>query len=264
MVQETPEQACRRRMRLGKILESAARACGIEPDYAPTDAEGIAEYMSNCDSGRFCALGTMSPREAAEWSRETSQSVPQSLREASGEVTREERAETWATSNLPEEFQDVEPDWERARDTSWLWLCGPVGVGKTRSVCSTAKALAGMGKHPVFVSEAEAFDRIKASFDGGTDPTIGYQRAEVLIVDDVGKTPLSEWSASVYFLIIDYRWSHHLQTLFTSQLRPSEWVDTAGEANSRTADAISSRLKGSCRVRGMRGVDRRGQKKQKN
>ena len=260
MIQETPEQARKRRMRWGKVLEGVAKACGIEPTYAPVDADGIAEYMANCESGRFCALGTMSTKEAAEWSRETSQNVPQSLREASGEITREERAETWARDNLPDEFRDVEPDWEMARDQRWLWLCGPVGVGKTRSVCATAKALAGMGKHPVFVSEAEMFDRIKASFDGRADPTLGYQRSEVLIIDDVGKTPLSEWSASVYFLIVDYRWSHHLQTLFTSQLRPSEWVDTAGEANARTADAISSRLKGSCRVRGMRGVDRRGQK----
>lgn len=260
MIQETPEQAYKHRMRWGKILERVAKAYGIEPTYAPTDADGIAEYMAHCKPGRFCALGTMSPKEAAEWSRETSQNVSQSLREASGEVTLEERAETWAEDSLPDEFRDVEPDWERAKDTDWLWLCGPVGVGKTRSVCATAKAIAGMGKHPVFVSEAEMFDRIKASFSGGADPTLGYQRADVLIIDDVGKTPLSEWSASVYFLIIDYRWSHHLQTLFTSQLRPSEWVDTAGEANSRTADAISSRLKGICRVRGMKGVDRRGQK----
>lgn len=260
MIEETPEQAYKRRMKWGRILERVAKAYGIEPTYAPTDAEGIAEYMARCESGRFCALGTMSPKEAAEWSRETSQNVSQSLREASGEVTREERAETWAKDSLPEEFRDVEPDWERAKDAGWLWLCGPVGVGKTRSVCATAKALAGMGKHPVFVSEAEMFDRIKASFDGGTDPTLSYQRAEVLIIDDVGKTPLTEWSASVYFLIVDYRWSNHLQTFFTSQLRPSEWVDTAGEANSRTADAISSRLKGSCMVRGMKGVDRRGQK----
>ena len=260
MVQETPEQAYKRRMKWGKILGSVAKAYGIEPTYAPVDAEGIAEYMSRCEPGRFCALGAMTPKEAAEWSRETSQSVPQSLREASGEVTREERAESWARGKLPEEFQGVEPDWERAKDSRWLWLCGPVGVGKTRSVCATAKAFAGMGKHPVFVSEAEMFDRIKASFDGGADPTLSYQRAEVLIIDDVGKTPLSEWSASVYFLIVDYRWSHHLQTLFTSQLRPSEWVDTAGEANARTADAISSRLKGSCRVCGMKGVDRREQK----
>lgn len=260
MIEETPEQARKRRMRWGKVLEGVAKAYGIEPTYAPTDADGIAEYMANCQSGRFCALGTMSPKEAAEWSRETSQNVPQSLREASGEITLDERAETWARNNLPDEFRDVEPDWERAKDSRWLWLCGPVGVGKTRSVCATAKALAGMRKHPVFVSEAEMFDRIKASFDGGADPTLVYQRADVLVIDDVGKTPLTEWSASVYFLIIDYRWSHHLQTLFTSQLRPSEWVETAGEANARTADAISSRLKGSCRVRGMKGVDRREQK----
>ena len=260
MIQETPEQAYKRRMKWGKTLERVAKAYGIEPTYAPTDAGGIAEYMANCKSGRFCALGTMSPKEAAEWSRETSQSVSQSLREESGEITRDERAETWARDNLPDEFRGVEPDWERAKDPRWLWLCGPVGVGKTRSVCSTAKALAGMGKHPVFVSEAEMFDRIKASFAGGADPTLGYQRADVLVIDDVGKTPLSEWSASVYFLIVDYRWSHHLKTLFTSQLRPSEWVDTAGEANARTAGAISSRLKGSCRVCRMRGVDRREQK----
>lgn len=260
MIDETPEQARKRRMKWGKILEGVAKAYGIEPTYAPTGADGIAEYMAHCEPGRFCALGTMSPKEAAEWSRETSQNVSQSLREASGEVTREERAETWAKDNLPEEFRDVTPNWERAKDSGWLWLCGPVGVGKTRSVCATAKALAGIGKHPVFVSEAEMFERIKASFDGGSDPTLSYQRADVLVIDDVGKTPLTEWSASVYFLIVDYRWSHHLQTLFTSQLRPSEWVDTTGEANARTADAISSRLKVSCKVCGMRGVDRRGGK----
>ena len=152
MIQETQEQAYKRRMKWGKILERVAKAYGIEPTYAPTDADGISEYMSHCEPGRFCALGTMSPKEAAEWSRETSQNVSQSLREASGEVTREERAEAWANDNLPEEFRDVEPDWERARDTGWLWLCGPVGVGKTRSVCATAKAIAGIGTHPVFVS----------------------------------------------------------------------------------------------------------------
>lgn len=260
MIEETPEQARKRRMKWGKILEGVAKACGIEPTHAPIDAEGIADYMAHCEPGRFCALGSMSPKEAAEWSRATSRNVPQSLREASGEVTREERAETWAKDKLPEEFRGVTPNWERAKDSGWLWLCGPVGVGKTRSVCATAKALAGMGRKPVFVSEAEMFDRIKASFDGGSDPTLVYQRSDVLIIDDVGKTKLNEWSASVYFLIIDYRWSHHLQTLFTSQLRPSEWVDTAGEANARTADAISSRLKGSCKVCGMRGVDRRGEK----
>lgn len=260
MIEETPEQAYKRRMRWGKILERVAKAYGIEPTYSPTDADGIAEYMANCESGRFCALGTMSPKEAAEWSRETSQSVPQSLREASGEITRDERAETWAKDNLPEEFRDVEPDWERARDAGWLWVHGPVGVGKTYSVCAIAKALAGMGKHPLFVSEAQMFDRIKASFDGGTDPTLGYQRAEVLIIDDVGKTPLTEWSASVYFLIVDYRWSHHLQTIFTSQLKPSEWTKVTGEANKRTADALFSRIKGSCKVCVKRGVDRREQK----
>lgn len=260
MIEETPEQAYKRRVRWGKILERVAKAYGIPPTYASTDAQGIADYMSNCEPGRFCALGTMSPKEAAEWSRETSQNVPQSLREASGEVTREERAETWAMDNLPEEFRDVEPDWKRANDDGWLWVHGPVGVGKTYSVCAIAKALAGMGKRPMFVSESQMFDRIKASFDGGTDPTLGYQRADVLIIDDVGKTPLTEWSASVYFLIVDYRWSHHLQTLFTSQLKPSEWTKVTGEANKRTADALFSRIKGSCKVCVKGGVDRRGQK----
>lgn len=260
MIEETPEQAYKRRVRWGKILERVAKAYGIEPIYAPTDADGIAEYMANCEPGRFCALGTMSPKEAAEWSRETSQSVSQSLREASGEITRDERAETWANDNLPEEFRDVEPDWERASDAGWLWVHGPVGAGKTYSVCAIAKALAGMGKSPLFVSEAQMFDRIKASFDGGEDPTIGYQRAEVLIIDDVGKTPLTEWSASVYFLIVDYRWSNHLQTVFTSQLKPSEWTKVTGEANKRTADALFSRIKGRCRVCVKVGVDRRGQK----
>lgn len=260
MVRETQEQAHKRRMRWGKVLERVAKAYGIEPTCAPTDAEGIAEYMSHCESGRYCALGSMTPHEAAEWSRETSQDVPQSLREASGEVTREERAETWAKDSLPEEFRDVEPDWERARKYGWVWVHGPVGVGKTRGVCAIAKALAGMGKNPLFVSEAQMFDRIKASFDGGTDPTLGYQRADVLIIDDVGKTPLTEWSVSVYFLIVDYRWSHHLQTIFTSQTNISEWTNTAGDADKRTADALESRLKGSCQSCKLEGSDRRQQK----
>lgn len=260
MIQETPEDAHKRRMKWGRVLEGVAKAYGIEPTYAPTDAKGIADYMAHCKPGRFCALGSMSPKEAAEWSRETSQSVPQSLREESGEVTREERADTWAKSKLPDEFRDVEPDWERARDAGWLWVHGPVGVGKTYSVCAIAKALAGMGKQPLFVSEAQMFDRIKASFDGGSDPTLSYQRAEVLVIDDVGKTPLTDWSASVYFLIVDYRWSHHLQTLFTSQLRPSDWTKTTGEANKMTAEALYSRIKGSCAVRKLDGEDRREKK----
>ena len=117
-----------------------------------------------------------------------------------------------------------------------------------------------MGKDVLFVSEAEMFDRIKASFDGGADPTLGYQRAGVLIIDDVGKAQLTEWSVSVYFLIVDYRWSHHLQTLFTSQMNISDWTNTAGDANKRTADALESRLKGSCQSYSLGGSDRRQEK----
>ena len=102
MIDETPEQAHKSRVKWGRTLEMVAKAYGIEPTYAPTDADGIADYIANCEPGRFCALGTMSPKEAAEWSRETSQSVSQSLREASGEVTREEREDSWAKDNLPE------------------------------------------------------------------------------------------------------------------------------------------------------------------
>lgn len=257
---ETAEQAAKRRERWARVLEGVARAYGIEPTFAPTDARGIAAYMASCGPGRFCALGTMSPKEAAEWSRETSQNVSQSLREASREITREERSETWAASGLPEEFRDVAPDWRRAEGSGWMWVHGPVGVGKTRAVCAIAKALAGMGRHPLFVTEADMFHRIKASFDGGADPTRDYQRSDVLVIDDVGKTSLTDWSASVYFLIIDYRHSHRLQTLFTSQLRPSEWVATASEANVRTADAIGSRLMGACRSFRLDGADRRVRK----
>jgi hypothetical protein len=68
-----------------------------------------------------------------------------------------------------------------------LWFCGSVGKGKTTLACAAAATLAMVGRHPLYVTIAEA---IAASEDVGVMNVL--RMPELLVLDWTGLTPTGD------------------------------------------------------------------------
>ena len=114
------------------------------------------------------------------------------------------------------------------------------GSGKTFLASILGNSLAEAGKRVVWYSMPELLRSIKASFDKDsydrkTDEVERAQRAEVLILDDIGSEKKSEWVNETMFLIVDERLKTCRPTIFTANAEP----DNLGY-DPRISDRIAS------------------------
>lgn len=102
---------------------------------------------------------------------------------------------------------------------------GPCGCGKTHLACAIANKLLPMGVDVKFVRLADLYDRLRATYDGAereSEVMNEYKEVKLLIVDDVGTTATTEWSASQFHTIIDGRMNYELPTILTTNLTLEE------------------------------------------
>lgn len=139
------------------------------------------------------------------------------------------------------------------------WVFGPSGTGKTRLASCALAALVEGGRTGCKVTDQRLSQLLRDTFDGRGDyaEVMGrYCQAQVLLLDDLGKARCTEWFGSALFDLVDWRWSHLLPTLVTSQLLPAQWEALAASQGcaKATAEAIVDRLKDGARL--MRTVGR--------
>lgn len=92
---------------------------------------------------------------------------------------------------------------------------------------------------PVFIPESNLLDRLQANVaDAQISPREQFQKAPILFIDDMWrKTTGRDWVNDELFTIIDYRYTHKLPTIITSNL----------PLNSKEIDVrIASRLNAMC------------------
>lgn len=129
-----------------------------------------------------------------------------------------------------------------------MYICGEFGTGKTWLAAAIGNAV------------ARQYYRVRyGTFSGITEELISAQksgdytekwhcyakRAELLIIDDVGKEKPSGWKLQTLFRLIDERGNENLSTIFTSNYGPatlSERISTDKD-DGITAGAIKDRLK---------------------
>ncbi len=137
--------------------------------------------------------------------------------------------------------------------TLGLGLRGGVGVGKTTICCAVANAALDAGISAKFCSVAGLMDTLNSasrfsSQDDVSDLIAEYARVRVLVLDDLGREPLTRRTLPWLYELLNQRWLNRrpilLPTNYTFEALTARYVDAAQRANEDVslAEAIVDRL----------------------
>ena len=139
--------------------------------------------------------------------------------------------------------------------TSWHWLvlAGSLGWGKTH--IGMAILVARTEHHPdwgplgVYASTPTLLEELRRGYEDGTYHSAleAYMEMPLLMIDDLGteyrkaRDDGSSWSEDKVYQIINHRYDNHLQTVITTNVRPSK-IDP------RIAERVMDQGTGLCKV----------------
>lgn len=101
-----------------------------------------------------------------------------------------------------------------------LLILGGYGSGKTHLAAAISNALIDRGIPVLFSTFSEHLERIKEEFDhtGQRKHLSMMKNTPMLVLDDLGKEKRSDWSDSIMFDVINYRYEHKLPFIVTTNL----------------------------------------------
>ncbi len=122
--------------------------------------------------------------------------------------------------------------------SGWLFMMGPYGTGKTHLAAAIANSVMDMGVGVIFLTVPDLLDWLRASFSSA-DETFEQRLDEIrnvrlLVLDDLGTQNTTPWAEEKLYQIINYRYTHRLPTVVTTNLMLEE-ID--GRVASRLQDA---------------------------
>jgi DNA replication protein DnaC len=141
-----------------------------------------------------------------------------------------------------------------------LYLYGTVGTGKTFLSACVAKHLIDGGYSVIYYTASDLFDTLSAhAFDYKKKDEFQELRGDLstcdlLIIDDLGTEPPSNFSSSQLFVCLNSRHLHRKATIISTNL-------SLEEVNARYADRIFSRIFANFELLHLSGADIRIQKK---
>lgn len=109
--------------------------------------------------------------------------------------------------------------------TAWLLLHGEAGTCKTGLSIALLEERRRAGDSALYVVTPDFLDRIRLTYRqkgeddaDATDVLASAASVGLLLLDDVGKTPLSEWGRSQLFTLVNRRDAHERRTIVTTNL----------------------------------------------
>lgn len=172
------------------------------------------------------------------------------------EVTEDNRKAAIAARRYADGFEALLPKrGEPEPGRNGLFISGPPGTGKTHLAAAIANHLITQGQPVVCMTMIDLLERIKRTFSRG-DTDEGsvlriYKTAPLLVIDDMGKEPPTEWAISTVYNIINGRYEAYLPTIVTTNYATDALIARMTPRDTRddtTARATIDRLMEMCRA----------------
>jgi DNA replication protein DnaC len=147
---------------------------------------------------------------------------------------------TWETHNgqmtrFPEAYQAVFA-WAFALATAaqthhaypprpWIALLGPNGTGKTHLLSAAVHALRDGHRCPLYAVTPRLLDYLREGIDTHqVEKRLALvERADVLLLDEIGAEDSTDWALARLNRVLDYRYSNRLPTAMASNAKLEEW-----------------------------------------
>lgn len=128
--------------------------------------------------------------------------------------------------------------WAMNKGTPGLLLFGPSGSGKTHLAVSVLRAVIARGAAGVFLDCGHMLSQIKDTFGtrGKAEAYGAAMESRVVVLDDLGAAPDSNWVRDTIGAVISWRYNESLPTIVTTTIPPQEFVDKFG---ARTASRLN-------------------------
>lgn len=129
-----------------------------------------------------------------------------------------------------------------------LYLEGPCGTGKTHLAIAIALAIINTGVPVICKTSIDILSDIKRCYERNSEVTEeevleAYKTVDLLIIDDLGKEQVTEWSVPVLYSILNERYEALLPTIITTNYNTNALAEKlSAKGDAETATAIISRF----------------------
>lgn len=129
-----------------------------------------------------------------------------------------------------------------------LYLEGPCGTGKTHLAIAIALAIINTGVPVICKTSIDMLGDIKRCYERNSEVTEeevleAYKTVDLLIIDDLGKEQVTEWSVPVLYSILNERYEALLPTIITTNYNTTALAEKlSAKGDTETAKAIISRF----------------------
>lgn len=129
-----------------------------------------------------------------------------------------------------------------------LYLEGPCGTGKTHLAIAIALVIINTGVPVICKTSIDILGDIKRCYERNSEVTEeevleAYKTVDLLIIDDLGKEQVTEWSVPVLYSILNERYEALLPTIITTNYNTTALAEKlSAKGDAETATAIISRF----------------------
>lgn len=111
-----------------------------------------------------------------------------------------------------------------------LWLCGKAGTGKTCLASAISKETCILGKSVYYIKSHIIVEKLKKNQLSIDSLIYELKQHDLVVIDEVGRYPLTEWESYYLFLIMDELYNKGISVIMISNLEKNKLGELLGAA----------------------------------